>query len=269
MYGVIRYCSFSNLWNGIVMYCCNGFFLSHIRSSANLNDGLYVTYHGIGIFADHLDFVANSNSNIEMTGGQMYLTDASLFAGAHALLLDPASGQYPAFLFLFRVVGDATSGDVWSIPNSGGNFDLIECDQCWFSGSSSGYGINIENPNLNGLTLIGGWIRGNYLGGINYAAGSNLDVHDVKFSGNGSNNPSGVNGITVAAGQSHFHITNNIFGDQDGDRGNQTVGVYVASGASDYYIIMGNQDTTNNVSATCVSDKGTGTHKIVTNNSSW
>jgi pectate lyase-like protein len=98
--------------------------------------------------------------------------------------------------------------------------------------------------------LVGGFATG-----IAVNASSNLQLNDNQIFGT-------TTGVAVAAGVGSFQIIGGNMGSSNA-LGTNTTPISVASGSSDYYIIMGvnTHGATNNIV-----DNGTGTHKVVTNN---
>ena len=97
---------------------------------------------------------------------------------------------------------------------------------------------------------------------IRWVNGSVLDGTQHSFISNNSQG-NGSNGLTVSAGISDWSVigceaNNSILGNAQG------YGVFVAAGASDRYVVQGNNLTGNAVGA--VSDGGTGANKKVSGN---
>jgi hypothetical protein len=146
--------------------------------------------------------------------------------------------------------------------------------------SCANSGVHFHEGNggsIMGIHWTNGWSSGNgqhgiYLSGVDIAVISNLQIQDNQYHGilidsgcyanrilgcsiqnnNGANG--GYDGVHVVAGVGYFVIANNVI------RINHNYSVEVESGTSDHYVIIGN------LAVNGISDGGTGTSKVVTNN---
>lgn len=162
-------------------------------------------------------------------------------------------------------------------------FDSTTLDACWIDysysnsficneysggrGSPGGHGFVLAGGDAN--SIIGCQFQGSGNSGL--LLGSSHPVHTT-ITGNqciGNNvNAGSQYGIYVSAGVTDFSITNNVCGSSQSTGaffGTQTNPIFVATGASNRYIITGNLITGDNTNNT-VSDGGSGGSKQVTSN---
>jgi pectate lyase-like protein len=132
----------------------------------------------------------------------------------------------------------------------------------WIGSCLTGNGVYTAGDWRGELSLNNCRLTGNYQHGVLLGAGVDTLINGCVI-GDNSAESSGLNhGITIGAGISRVAITGCRLGDSVGVAGNnQGYGVYVATGASDYYQVVGNIISGNATGG--VSDNGTGTHKFI------
>lgn len=120
------------------------------------------------------------------------------------------------------------------------------------TGVGTTYGVFID-PSVQGVTVdrcrLFGFTNGLYVAGTSVVANGNEIVGNTT-------------GVRVQAGTSGFSLIGNAVG-SIASRGQNTTGILVETGASDYYNIIGNSLKG---ATTGITDGGTGTHKSVTGN---
>lgn len=136
----------------------------------------------------------------------------------------------------------------------------------WLGSCLQGHGVYL-GPSLRGEVLIGEGTRisSNWLHGIEVSSGPvNVKIVGTFNYLNGQIGGASYDGISVAAGASYFDIVGNTIGKGPIGTGTQRYGINIASGASDYYTVIGNQLHGNATGA--LNDGGSGTTKEVANN---
>lgn len=249
-------CVINNTFNGVLVRNGNQIVIDRLFTAVVRNDGIKIT-GGLQVQILQSNLLGSLNDGIEVTGvGGLTMTDVQATNGVHSLVM---SGG--AQVFAKGFVGDTPSGDCMIISTVGGQIEFVDS---WCSGSTGGYGINLSNT--TGFSWLGGWIRANKLSGVNLqATATKVSIANARISDNGHNGTV-QNGVLVQVGASYFQIQNNQIGKDNGDApAEQTVGVRVLAGGSDYYMIQGNLNS-DPANQTLVVDGGTGIHKSVANN---
>jgi hypothetical protein len=195
---------------------------------------------------------------------------AFLNGGTAVYMTDYANttGSYPTWLHAF----DLECDHQWNtaVILNGGEGCFITTS--WIGSSLSGNGLVTMPPSPS--TGVSGWrgelllsnsrIMGNAQTGILLNGGVDACINNCAIGDNGGQTPNTYNGITVASGVSKFSITGNKIGDAIGTTFNgQAYGVYIFSGGSDYYQVIGNILYGNTVGQ--IGDFGNGSNKIVQN----
>jgi len=175
--------------------------------------------------------------------------------------IDPPAGKTVFSCFFNIVLAD--NGDQEGILLSeanGGRILRINFVNCWAGDNT--HGVNIAGG--DGIRFIGLKCVLNAGHGFIFAGGKDNILQDSDIVSNNTPDLPGFHGIEVAAGVSGFNIINNRAGNIWEDVGYQRYGIHVEPGASDNYIITGN-DLRNNVTGG-LSDGGTGVNKDVSDN---
>ena len=172
-------------------------------------------------------------------------------------------GNIPLFLFANDLEMDFPALDCVQLV-AGRVANLVNC---YVQGAGAGYGIRVlptwgAEFQLSNSRLFGNALAGVHLGGGVDAviSGNILDNNGLRVVG-----PGAATGVEVAANVSQFIISGNAIGPVTVP-GNTlaTVGIRVASGSSDFYVITNNMCRGHQLGA--VSDGGTGPDKTVTGN---
>lgn len=277
---IFIFASGHTFWNGIhvdatngVDYYVNNFFIAGGSnnaiqigepSSTNQNVGGVIANGNIGSVFDGILIYSSGGLNVENVD--------IINSSSHAVATFPGTGSHIFALSFQNVQGDTSTGDNWSFGTNGGDVGNVTMTNCWGSTSQTGSGISILGAaanKVNGVSIIGGQFIFNRQFGIVNSNGKNLLVNGALVMGNSQAGTNLYAGIAIGAGVTNFVITNNIsqyggYLENFGSPNNQSFGVQVVSGASDYYIISGNLGQNNNSGN--ILDAGTGTHKSVTGN---
>jgi hypothetical protein len=195
---------------------------------------------------------------------------AFLWGGTAVYMTDYANttDSYPTWLHAFDLECDHQWNSAVILNGGEGCFITTS----WIGSSLSGNGLVTMPPSPS--TGVSGWrgelllsnsrIMGNAQTGILLNGGVDACINNCAIGDNGGQTPNTYNGITVASGVSKFSITGNKIGDAIGTTFNgQAYGVYIFSGGSDYYQVIGNILYGNTVGQ--IGDFGNGSNKIVQN----
>ncbi|MFA6282365.1 MAG: right-handed parallel beta-helix repeat-containing protein [Candidatus Omnitrophota bacterium] len=153
-----------------------------------------------------------------------------------------------------------------SVPTGGGQLCIargaesvvIANNTVEAGGGVSTYGIEVEGTNI---VVLGNVIRLQGMHGIVLQYGSNFVIAN-----NYIENTQSQDGIYVAADITRFSITGNYCTDTQ-TPSTQTYGINVATGASDYYVIIGNTLLFNKTDG--LNDGGTGIQKTIEHNTTY
>lgn len=179
----------------------------------------------------------------------------------------PATGEKTTACLFDRVLADTSAASGFSFFNNGGTVTDINLVNCW-SATNNQHGFHFANG-VNGVLMSGCRVINNKRHGILIEGGANYTINGCQVGMNSMQGGALYSGIAVGAGVSHFNISSCVSGERLGNIGNLTTnlqkyGVMVASGASDYYVISGN-DLSGNMTA-ALNDAGTGTNKFISQN---
>ena len=189
--------------------------------------------------------------NGDVIGGQYGL---ACDAAVNTFRVRPAAVKFSNVYFDSAVVNDV-------ILNNSIDFDF---DNCWFSYAG---GSNVSLQTVDGVRFNGGQCINAFQHGMTWSAtAKRVIVKGMSIRENGGSTANTYYGLNIAAGCSDFIIQGNVLGGaavwQSGWV--QAVGVGVATGASDRYIIADNLVSGNGTSG--VVDNGTGVNKRIANN---
>ena len=211
--------------------------------------------------------VAAVNGLVLFAVGGLVLTNFSTLLCATGLVTYPGSGQEVRGAFIDYLEVNASTGNGANFYTNGGyvtEFQIVNSDFSFNGTTTSNYGLHI-NGTVTGISLSNCGAVLNTGAGILIQNGSYITI-DSPFVSKNSTASRGVKpGIEIGANVSYF----NIVGGQSASglngltsfANNQSYGILVNSGSSDYYNIIGVLVTTN-VSGG-VSDGGSGTHKNI------
>jgi len=223
------------------------------------------------IYVSNCIFNAQTSSNGAL-GGFRYedkseainVINCSVLNGVYGITTDASSytmNNRPAYNRFTNVFFDTNT--LGSVLDKAVEFEFVGG---WFSGGRSGGGYpGMTLLGVNTIKFIGTEFFNNGSQGLALVGGantSNVQCTSCTFESNSVTAGVGVaSGIYVGADVSNWSVT----GGNAGNglyTGQQGYGVYVASGASDYYSISNILCSNNTVS--CVSDNGSGAHKSIT-----
>lgn len=213
--------------------------------------------------------VVNTGSGIHWDGGEtLVVSGVDLLRFNTGLYINPTNGRESRFGFMTNLIMDTCIDNNVRISNTGsGNTVGLTFVNCW-SGTAANYGVLIDKPGsglVQGVRWMGGKIFHNGLAGFRLAGGQDVHISDCDIIANSQTSSANRHGVEVAGGVSEFSIKGCRIGGgyQQGDT--QGYAIHLDSGASDHYIIMGN-DCHGNNNTPKINDNGTGLNKVVANN---
>jgi hypothetical protein len=267
----INKCQFLNGFNGVHLTgpAATGFYVKECIFANNTNDNILIDaatglqgpvdvvlqelwIHGAGPSSQ-----SQSGVHIKAAGDIVCRHVSTVWAGT-GLRIQPITGQRIQALVCTECFWDSGSG--WGIyvdTSAGGTVDLLKIVNTWAATNALGGlcltgSASIKQTDIANCVLSNNNIRGVL---INSTAVADTLICGCSISGNNGN------GIEVAANVSNFRVIGCKIGPSGEFAGNAQWGVYVASGASNSYIIASNHVTGN--TAGQLYDGGTGTNKTV------
>lgn len=242
----------------------NQVFVEDSTVTNDTSQGMYFTDVGdvflSNVEVNQLDNDTGSTGIIFDSGvGGVYATNVNVTAGETAFLFENTKGTVPPnFGFFTNCLADTTNGFGWYFQAA----TSMRLTNSW-AATAADTGIIVFN--VNGLSITDSRIYNNGGYGILLNAGAqNVTIKDSTITGNSRLAAGTKPGIYVTGGIGNFQILNNKIGPADGFSNLQSYAVVVAAGASDYYVMTGN-DTHGNVTGG-VQDGGSGTHKLTSPN---
>lgn len=207
-----------------------------------------------------------------------WVSNADFVGSGHGTCLSPGDGQSVKWLFFTNsALGDTGSGNGLFInPTGTGIVQGVSISNSW-TASNTKAGVATQCVTSGGNTgSVDGLRISNHRsidnGGDGFAFGCGRDIRLIAPVAQSNSNPahggtSGVSsGVSFSPGVSKFSVANGDFTQMAGDFVLQKYGILVQSGASDYYIITGNDGSGGAQTGKTVQDNGTGTNKIVSGN---
>lgn len=203
--------------------------------------------------------------NIQATGGTWMLGCGNLWTGT-GRLINPGTGQVVEHVFSAMCHDDTCSVDGLALlPTSTGIIRRSSFMQDWSSTcTENGTTITAGSSTIDGVDIIGHRSFNNQKHGLRLSGGANVRVAHGQFAGNGGLASGTYDGILVVAGTNDFEIVGNRCGAFAGFSNIQRYGINIATGASDRYIVTGN-NTHSNVTGG-LNDGGSGSVKQVYGN---
>jgi hypothetical protein len=213
--------------------------------------------------------VTNTGAGIYWNGGETLVVDGvDLLRFSTGLYVNPADGRESRFAFLNNMIMDTSLDNNVHISNTGsGNAVGFTFSNCW-SGTATNYGVLVDRPGsgiVQGVRWVGGKVFHNGLAGFRYAGGQDLHISDTDIIANSQTSSASRHGVEVGGGISEFSVQNCRIGGGYEQGDTQGFAIHIDAGASDHYIITGN-DCHGNNNTPKIDDNGTGTNKVVTNN---
>jgi hypothetical protein len=254
-----------NQYDGIRALAIQNVYVDHCDIRA-INDDLR-TEGTVGLVVSNSKLYSGGPSTgLHLTSAAgIWLTDVEMYNGLHGIVFDPAADTNVVQVFAKGVVVDTTIQDGILIAGVGvvGHVDFTDS---WTAGSVDGNGISFTNPNANGFSWTGGFIRGNHLNGAYIRTGTNIQILAAQISANGQRNITHDNsyGIRIAPGVRNFRISQCFLGPTGSDNRTQTYGVFIDPGSTDFFQIIDNMDTGDTKGL--MADGSTGKHKVVRGN---
>lgn len=168
--------------------------------------------------------------------------------------------SYPSWAFFYDLETDHCYGAGVDLQ-AGLGFDMTVS---YLGSTLNGNGLQVGASFKGEVNVSNSRIVANGQYGILINGGTETKIAN-NFVCNNSVNAASYHGIAIAVAVSRFTIQNNTTGIiAPFTSTNQQYGVYIATGASDYYAVQGNVGYSNAVGS--VTDGGSGTHKSVTGN---
>lgn len=199
----------------------------------------------------------------------IYITNVDLLSCTNTgLAAYPATSKYVTACFLNTVVADNTStGPGFGFFDNGGKVTDINMVNCW-AATCNLSGV-ICSAACDGISITGSRFINNQQNGIFLQGGTNYTITGNQIGMNSMQGSGLYHGVAVAANVSHFTVESNFIGGPLGRIGIlasnlQGYGVFIATGTSNFFNVLGN-DLTGNVTGALLNG-GTGTTYFIDNN---
>jgi len=192
------------------------------------------------------------------------LNDDFIHSG-YGLLMNPPAGKHITWCFIMNSAFDTNANDgIFINPAAGSTVYGTTFTGDW-TATNSGQGVRFGTTGtIDGMHFIGHRSFNNSQNGFLLGGGANTQLQSVFVSGNSQASAGTYHGIAVAAGVSQFDIRNSRSGQAAGFGNTQGWGLLINAGASNNYVVVGN-DLTGNATGG-FSDGGTGTSKQTSGN---
>jgi hypothetical protein len=242
----------------------NQVFVEDSQFNVAASQGMY--FAGTGdVYLSNLE-VNGQSTDTTTTGivfdsgvGGVYAVNVNVTSGETGYLFEntQAGGIVPKFGFFTNCLADTLNGVGW-------DFEAASSMRLTNSWAATGdYGVLVKS--VQGLSITDSRIYNNTSAGIWLRSGAtDVTVKDSTITANSRTSSGSFPGILVDAGVGRFQILDNEIGAADGFTATQSYGVVVSSGASDNFMIVGN-DLQNNVTGE-YSNGGTGSHTVIASN---
>lgn len=188
--------------------------------------------------------------------GHAEINQCNLTGSAQGLLVDPASGQIVADLFLDASLFDSctVNGATFNAV-AGSTIKSVHSTNCWYSGTIAGTGgagllfTGAATGILNGFTSVGDRVLNNQTHGVQIDYGTGFQFVAPRISGNSAAGSAVSSGINIAANIGTVRICAGKSGGTDGAEtgGNQKYGVTIAAGTGTDIYVGGGIDLSGNV----------------------
>jgi uncharacterized protein (DUF2147 family) len=191
--------------------------------------------------------------------GGIYAINVNVTSGETGYLFEntQAGGIVPKFGFFTNCLADTLNGEGWDFEAA----SSMRLTNSW--AATGNYGVLVKT--VQGLSITDSRIYNNVSAGIWLRSGAtDVTIKDSTITANSRTSSGSFPGVLVDAGVGRFQILNNEIGAADGFSATQSYGVVISSGASDDFMIVGN-DLQNNVTGE-YSNGGTGSHIVIASN---
>ena len=242
----------------------NQVFVEDSQFNVATSQGMYFTGTG-DIYLTNLE-INGQSADTTTTGivfdsgvGGIYATNVNVTSGETGYLFEntQGSGIEPKYGFFTNCLADTLNGEGWDFEAA----SSMRLTNSW--AATGNYGILVKN--VDGLSITDSRIYNNVGAGIWLRSGAtDVTIKDSTITQNSRTSSGSYPGVLVDAGVGRFQILGNEIGAADGFSATQSYGVVISSGASDNFMIVGN-DLQNNVTGE-YSNGGTGTHKVIQSN---
>lgn len=213
--------------------------------------------------------VVNTGSGIHWDGGEtLVISGLDLLRFNTGFNVTPSAGRESRFGFFTNMIVDTCIDNNIHISNSGsGNTVGLNFTNCW-SGTAGNYGVLIDRPGggiVQGVRWSNSKIFHNGLAGFRLAGGQDVHISDCDIIANSQTVSASRHGVEVGGGVSEWSVRGCRIGGGYQQGNTQGYAIHIDNGASDHYMIIGN-DCHGNNNTPKINDNGSGVNKVVDNN---
>lgn len=267
-------------YNGIQVLSCVDVWISHtvVRDMA-ATLGIGINIDGTVANPDNNIFLSNVFIDRVSTGNALLGLNINCCDGfwwnnglighcTYDIGVNPAGGSggtLVQFLMFTNVYADVSgTAALFLVSSATQVIRSVVFTGCHFSGGTTDGILTSGAGTIDGVSFVGCEINGNGQRGINHASGGNIDIEGCHIAGNSSSSSGTYDAILVAAGLTRFAVRNCRIGPINNFANTQKYAINIATGASDRYVLTGN-DVYGNVTGG-ISDGGSGTDKQIRHN---
>jgi len=196
----------------------------------------------------------------------LYFSSIDVISCGNGIVFYPAFGDVVKGGFFSQVLADTSTSNGWNILENGGIVSDITLTGCWgATNGDNGFRFESGSGIIDGINLSGCISTNNSKNGILVQGVKNLNLSNSQVTSNSQSSSGTYHGLNVDTDVSNFTVLGGTFGQGGGfATNNQGYGIFVGTGNSDFYNIIGT-DCTGNVTGG-ISDGGTGDDKYIYGN---
>lgn len=199
----------------------------------------------------NLGFTGNAANSVgiqvKASGGEWFWgIDVTSFG--RGVVVDPSAGsEQVLYLHFVTVLADTSVSHNWDIDGTNGkNVWSIRMAQCWGSYSTNGAGLRVRGANVNSVRWLGGSLRENGThGAIIENDAINVSLDSVEIASNGKLSSGIYHGVNIGVNVDQWQVSNSRIGNFASGFTTQQDGIFISSGNSENFVIVGNDLTGN------------------------
>ena len=197
----------------------------------------------------------------------LYMNNCDILQNGNNFLANPGTGKSVKGVYMQDMLFDSATGSGLQIFTAGGTctiWVMVNCESNYNGSTTSHAGIEINQGTgtISGINIVNHQAVINAGDGIVVYSGSYIVIQNPQISCNSAASSGSKHGIEFAVNVSNFSVIGGFCGNGYlGATNTQGYGIFINSGTSDYYNIIGvlvNGNVTGGVN-----NAGTGTHQNV------
>lgn len=212
-----------------------------------------------------------TGAGINWTGGEaLVVSNSDFLRFTEGIQVAPTTGRQARFGFFTNVMADTCSDSTWRFTNAaGGDVVAMTLTNCW-AGTATNYGIMADGggtARFDGLRIDSSKVLNNGLAGVRIVgAAKRVSLTNSEIIANSQTTVNARSGVEVTAGVTDFLISGNHITNAMGLNANQGNGIAFDAGATDWFVITGNDLRGNGLASISGLAGVTGTNGKVSDN---